>query len=341
MKMASAVLQAVFFFCGIGGGSIGFKNAGFRGILAVDNNPDAREAHRQFAPDVPVDGADLRLIHPADVLRRYGINPDTFAAVIMCSPPCPGFANCGKRDPDAQTNELIRIPALLAAACPHAWIVVENVRGLLAVRNRPRLLDLLGALRACGRDVPTVKELRQRYVFDAQRYGVPQHRERIFIMVPPPGIQKIEPPAPTTTTTALAGQTIGTGSGFIDPDPRAIPLTVTEAVCYLRAENPWTQEYMRLLGKSSRLLRPQRLDRVFNAVIAHVGNGATGRVSLIHPSEARLLSIGERMAAQCLPLDRGPIPADLIAAHRLVGDAIPPPLAEAIARQIKRAMGLV
>ena len=194
------------------------------------------------------------------------------------------------------------------------------------------MLGMLDALHAGNRNVPTVAELRNN-ILDAQDNGVPQHRERVIIDIPPAGKQRIPLPTPTAARKVL-GDVIG--PGFVDPDPRAISLSETEAVCCFRQDNPWTAKYVLKLRKISCLLRIQDFAKVCSTVIAHVGNRGSGRVSLIHPREARLLSLGERMAAQCLPLDRGPIPADLVTAHHLVGDSIPPPLMAAVGREILR-----
>src|SRR5579862_1005744 len=224
-------LRSICYFCGGFGGAQGLDAAGIRVVLAVDYNEDALRAHRQFLPSLPPVIADLSKEDPVDVMIANGIDPQTFGGIILTTSPCTGFADCGKRDPDAATNKLLSVPMRLSTACPRAWIVNENVRGLLSLRNRPKLLELLEAFRSDGRDVPTVAELREHYIMDAQHYHCPQHRERVFIVAPPPGSPRISLPPPTTPTPMTLGQAIGPGSGFVDPDPRAILLSQTEAVC--------------------------------------------------------------------------------------------------------------
>ena len=234
-------MRAICVFCGLGGGSHGVESAGFEVVLAIDNDLDAKTAHETFFPGVPFDTSDLFNVPIIDVLIKHGIDPRTFAGCIICSPPCQGFANCGKRDPDAATNDLLGVASQISKACPNAWIIVENVRGLLAVRNRPRLLKLLDAFTADGRDVPSVKELRESWVLDAQCYNVPQHRERVFIVAPPARFDRILVPAQITPTAPTLGSVIGHESNFVDPDPRAISLTLPEAVSNCRPENSWVR----------------------------------------------------------------------------------------------------
>src|ERR1035437_7571417 len=104
-------LRAICLFSGPGGGSLGLERAGFRVVLAVDYDADAIRTHELFSPGVPTAMADLSKVHPAEVLLQNGIVPGEFGGIILCSPPCQGFANCGRRDADAETNDLLQVVA--------------------------------------------------------------------------------------------------------------------------------------------------------------------------------------------------------------------------------------
>lgn len=334
-------MKAVCFFSGAGGGSIGLENAGLDVALAVDNDRFGNRTHRRFCPGIPIDDADLSEVHPADVLIRNGTRPDRFSGLALITAPCQAFSSCGKQDLTDPRRNLLMVAPALAESCPKAFIVVENVPGLLERPVRRALLALIEGLRAAGREVSDdVGELKGS-IINAADFGIPQNRRRFILIVPPEGREPIDHPKPTVRRYVTVGEAIGPRSGFRDPDPRFRQLRKAEAVIYGCPDNQWSARYrdnlLRKHGKSHKPFQRIEWDRPSNTIIAQVGN--TSRVAMIHPDIPRFLTIGEMMRLQGFPLDRGPILGPVEAAIKQVGNALPPALAAAVGRAVLKASG--
>lgn len=155
-------------FSGAGGMSIGFVEAGWSSLLAVDNWDDAVETHRRNEADSNVVCADLRAESAESLLRAAGERPDW----VIGGPPCQGFSTVGKRDRDDPRNELVWEFVRLVDGLEPQGIVIENVLGL-------RDMDFVGEIR---RVLADVGYFVTPVVLRAADYGVPQLRRRIFFI---------------------------------------------------------------------------------------------------------------------------------------------------------------
>ena len=81
-------------FAGCGGLSLGFEEAGFESILAIDNWQDALDTYAANRIAARTLCADISTVNPEVVKEKYSIdNVD----VIVGGPPCQGFSIAGKR----------------------------------------------------------------------------------------------------------------------------------------------------------------------------------------------------------------------------------------------------
>jgi DNA (cytosine-5)-methyltransferase 1 len=168
-------------YCGAGGLDHGFKKAGFDLAAAVDADPAAVSTYRaNIGPhvvcgDVAVLGGSL-----LDA-------PD----LIIGGPPCQGFSIIGKMDEnDPRSRHVTRFLEVVEARRPKAF-VMENVKALAtSYRWRSQHEQLEARARRLGFQVRT-------FVLDASQYGVPQVRERMFLI----GVRGSEPQLPVPTTT--------------------------------------------------------------------------------------------------------------------------------------------
>jgi len=107
--------------------------------------------------------------------------------VLFGGPPCQGFSFIGKRKKDDPRNGLLQHFARLVGELKPRYFVVENVRGILSGYARKVVDDFVRKVKSSGYNVLTpIKYL------NAQDFGVPQKRQRVFII----GYQKkLTPPS--------------------------------------------------------------------------------------------------------------------------------------------------
>lgn len=92
-------------FAGCGGMSLGFEEAGFESVLAIDNWQDALDTYAANRSAARTLCADISTVDPAIVKEKYNIaNVD----VIIGGPPCQGFSIAGKRIVDDKRNQLYK-----------------------------------------------------------------------------------------------------------------------------------------------------------------------------------------------------------------------------------------
>jgi DNA (cytosine-5)-methyltransferase 1 len=155
---------AVSLFSGCGGSDAGVVAAGFEVLLANDVLPYAQDVYLANQP-------------PTDFILGDISNIDSFpkADLLIGCYPCQGFSQGGLRKPDRKINKLyVEFHRALRQIRPKAFIV-ENVSGL-ARQNFHHLLDhQIRMFRSAGYRVDA-------QILNAADFGVPQERRRIFIV---------------------------------------------------------------------------------------------------------------------------------------------------------------
>jgi site-specific DNA-cytosine methylase len=150
--------KALDLCAGAGGLSLGLQRAGFD-VLGIELDADAIDTHRRHVG--PCEASDLRTYHPDE--RR-----DLTAGGVPCQPFSAAGLGLGLDDPRYLVPDFLRI----AREAGSRAVMLENVRGLV---QRPR--DLRAVL-----DLFEAEYLTTWTVLDAADYGVPQHRDRLFVV---------------------------------------------------------------------------------------------------------------------------------------------------------------
>jgi DNA (cytosine-5)-methyltransferase 1 len=157
-------ISAISLFSGCGGTDSALQRSGFRVVWANDIWDVAYLTYRDNIPNPKIELGDI-----AD----FGCFPA--AQLLVGCYPCQGYSQGGRRTSDAPVNFLYRqFDRVLRAVRPRAF-VVENVSGMAFGENLNLLSNQLRRYRLAGYRV-TWK------VLDAKDYGVPQTRRRIFIV---------------------------------------------------------------------------------------------------------------------------------------------------------------
>lgn len=124
--------RVIDLFCGAGGLTEGFRQAGFDVGLGLDLDEEACETHRLNHPDTKVLCTDVREVSGSELLAEAGFGD---VDVVIGGPSCQGFSTQGRRgawaSEDDPRNLLYREFARLVSDLRPEWFVLENVPGLL------------------------------------------------------------------------------------------------------------------------------------------------------------------------------------------------------------------
>jgi len=160
-------------FCGAGGFSTGFADAGYDILAGVDTDEDAITTFDENH-DARAIEHDLTETTPREFCNRYDVDPDTIDVVIG-GPPCQGFSTANTdRHVDDERNNLVFVFADYVAYVQPNVFVMENVTGITSVDDGTLFETLLDDVRAAGYVVDDE-------VLNAADYGVPQTRRRMFV----------------------------------------------------------------------------------------------------------------------------------------------------------------
>jgi DNA (cytosine-5)-methyltransferase 1 len=162
-------------FAGAGGMSLGFEQAGFDIVAAVEIDPVHCAVHEHNFPNCAVIPRSVVGLSGADIRKAAGIGTRK-VDVVFGGAPCQGFSLMGQRafdDPrNALVKDFLRIVDELEATC----FVFENVKGLTVGQHKQFLDELIGLAQSLGYEVRLPWK-----VLDAADFGTPQHRDRLIL----------------------------------------------------------------------------------------------------------------------------------------------------------------
>ena len=166
--------NVVDLFCGCGGFSKGFQQAGFNVRFGIDNWQDALVTYQKNFPNAVVLNEDITRVSGKQIIDMCGMQADE-VDVIIGGPPCQGFSVSGKRMIDDERNVLYKSFVDLVSEIRPKVFVMENVPGLVRLFNGKVGEQVLEDFTGIGY---TVKQ----QILSADNYGVPQQRKRVFFV---------------------------------------------------------------------------------------------------------------------------------------------------------------
>ena len=239
--------KVISLYSGAGGLDYGFEAAGFRTAVALEMNHDSCETMRQSRPRWTVLERNVFDVTTEELLEHAGLRRGE-ADVLIGGPPCQPFSKAGYwasgdtlRLADPRANTLSAYLRIVEEALPRAF-VLENVEGL-AYEGKDEGLRLLTARleqinrTTQSRYAPVVKTLH------AADYGVPQRRERVFVVAARDG-RELRFPLPTHQDHAAQPQ-------LFDGDPLPPYRTAWDALADVPLD---PDEDLRVHGKWADLL---------------------------------------------------------------------------------------
>lgn len=167
---------AVDLFAGAGGMSLGFEQAGFDVVAAVEVDPVHAAVHKFNFPDCAVLCSDISRVTGSDIRAAAKIG-NRGVDLVVGGAPCQGFSLIGHRALDDPRNVLVGEFLRIVCELKPRYFVFENVKGLTVGRHRLLLEELVTEFDKCGYRVRLPWQ-----VLNARHFGVPQSRERLILL---------------------------------------------------------------------------------------------------------------------------------------------------------------
>ena len=341
-------LNFIDLFSGAGGLSIGLEMAGWNSLLGVDFDKFAMETYQKNHKNSAIYCGDICKLSSKKVQELIS-GKEVHA--IVGGPPCQGFSTAGRGDPDDIRNKLFLQFVRMVKDFNPEFIVIENVTGLLAEKNKKNLESIIQKFTNLGYKLG-VK------VLSSHHFGVAEKRRRTIIIGTRLNVQ-IEFPRPTHDTTIegeyIPSKTVGdvfsslqaidgnTYNHDIDkaqianamdlkrlkriPEGKGIRYPEDEKA-YLTKSLYLGVNWKEIPEGRFRQTKLQRLDRTSTSPTI-----MTNRHSYYHPTENRFLTQREAASIQSFPNEFhfcGPLNAQ----WKQIGNAVPPLLGKAIGEQL-------
>lgn len=172
--------------------SLGFEQAGFDVVAAVEVDPVHAAVHKFNFPDSAIIARSVADVSGAEIRKHASLGDEPIDCVFGGAP-CQGFSMIGKRALEDPRNVLVREFVRLVDELEARSFVFENVKGLTVGKHAAFVDELIEAFKYRGFNV----RLPYR-VLNAANYGVPQSRERFFLIGSREGEKLPKYPAPIT-----------------------------------------------------------------------------------------------------------------------------------------------
>jgi len=179
------MLNAISLYTGIGGLDFGFHAAGFRTAVAVELDTTCCETLR-LNYDCPILEGDINTFSSRKIMRRGGLKKGE-ADILVGGPPCQPFSKSSywakgdtSRLDDPRADTLTGFLRVLRDTQPRCFLL-ENVKGLAYQGKDAGLHYILDGVREINSASKTNYQVSWQ-VLNAADYGVPQFRERVFLV---------------------------------------------------------------------------------------------------------------------------------------------------------------
>lgn len=334
-------------FTGAGGLDLGFEAAGFDTKAAVEMDPDAvatlnhNRNHNRSWRVIP---KDIHAVTSSELLEKAGLKEGE-ADILIGGPPCQPFSKSGfwangdtKRLDDPRSGTLGAYLRVLRDTLPKSFLI-ENVPGL-AFQGKDEGLDLIErTVEAINRERKVSYDIRVAKL-NAAHYGIPQLRERVFVIASRKGIPFAFPKA-----------THGDGLKPFATAWDAIGDLIRNDDPALRVRGKWAELLPSIPEGQNYLWHTERggglalfgWRRRYWSFLLKLAKGLPSWTLQAQPGpaigpfhwESRRLSMRELCRLQTIP-DRFEVLGDVATVQKQVGNAVPSALAEVLGRAIRK-----
>lgn len=338
-------------FSGAGGLSLGAIHAGINIVLAIDKDGYAAKTYIRNHPNTKVICADITQLNPIDYIEKPPF-------IVMGGPPCQGFSvsNRQTRNIENENNGLFKEFLRFVDILKPDWFLFENVEGITNFNKGKTLKYILNQFKKIGYKT-------EHSILYASDYGVPQHRNRFFIVGNCKNIDFSFPPSLNKLVTvgdAIEDLPLLANGANIDFLPYRINSKLSNYAKLMRenstlsTQNNVSKNMDYVLERYKYIKQGENWRAIPDSLMKNYKNknnchsGIYKRLKwdepsivisnyrknmLIHPLQDRGLSIREAARLQSFP-DDFYFEGTIHYIQQQIGNAVPPLLAEAIFSQI-------
>ena len=319
-------------FSGVGGMSMGFMKHGFENIFSIDCDSEICQTYKQNFPNHTLLEKKIEDLSEKE-LRNLAktTKPD----VIIGGTPCQGFSmagNPGRTFIDDPRNHLFKEFARIVSALNPKFFVIENVARVYNHNQGQTKKEIIELFEKLGYAVDCM-------ILKSEDYGVPQLRRRIFFIGNRLGLQNPFPVKssknPVTVKDALEDlPKLTSGESSDIPNHTAMNHSeqMLEKMSYVTSGGSREQIPEEIRPKKGDIRKYIKYDKSKPSVCI------TGDMrKVFHYSQNRALTVRELARLQSFP-DDFVFCGTKISQQQQVGNAVPPPMAAAVAKEIKKCL---
>lgn len=333
-------------FCGAGGLTLGFEKQNFESILALDmwsNAINTFNNNRKKKVGIVKDISEVDRKFIDKYVREH-------VCGVIGGPPCQGFSLAGKRSEDDERNKLYQEYFKTLSLINPDFFVIENVAGILSMKNGEVKDDIFNRANKIGYNVYMDKLV-------ASDYGVPQNRVRVFFVGIKKELDKGKFQFPTKFNYKVTCEEAISDLPSLDnkennekykfsPKSKYQQLMRKQSErVYNHEQTSHTEETKKLIsmvpegGSIKDLPEKVRGNRRYSSLLRRMNSKSqsntidTGHRTYFHYRENRILSVREAARIQSFP-DDYIFSGSKVNQYKQVGNAVPPLLAEQVAKAI-------
>jgi len=302
-------VRVISLFCGAGGMDLGFIQAGHQIVWANDNWSDAVATYRYNI------GRHVQLGSIND------ISPLPEAEIVIGGFPCQGFsvANRARNTSDERNALYLQFLRIVNEKRPQ-FFVAENVKGILSLGQGEVFMRICSDFASLGYRV-------RHAVLNSADYGVPQRRERVFILGQLLQKREVIPFPPPPTHRSLAKKSDESLSAWVSVGAALASLPEPSESCSDANHRDCSAYKLRFNGH----LGHREVNPALPApTITARGDDRGGVVVIHHPGNHRRVSPREAAIIQSFPDDYAFI-GNRTSCYRQIANAVPPLLAKHVA----------
>ena len=346
----------VSLYSGAGGLDLGFIAAGFEPIFANDINGDATATYRE-AMEIISRREGFNCAHEVvtgDIRQVETLPSKGSADLVVGGPPCQGFSVAGKMDPnDPRSRHVFDFLGMVERVQPKAF-VMENVK---ALAMNKRWAGTIADIRKKAEEIGYKTYLK---VLNSSDYGVPQARERMFLVGFKDHSVEYEYPEPTCDKPVTVAEAFKALPAIGEHgNDQTCSAKITPAKEPILRQSPYAGMLFNGQG------RPMDVNKPAPTLPATMGGNRTpivdqntlvngnqqwveqyhsslmsgGSVVTSIPSNLRRISVQEAAVIQTCPRDM-PWHGSQSSRYRQIGNAVPPKMSFAVAQSVAKALDL-